>query len=159
MSDISLPFSFSPNNRIKSSEVNSDFSAIVDEYNAHAVQTDTAKTITAGHTFTARQTFTGGITSTVSNSASGTTASLANGAGTTILSPSVSGVYLLVAKDAVTNANYSYALVTYDTTTNAVTVSVIASHFITLAALSAVVTLTNATGGAATFSYAYLRLL
>jgi hypothetical protein len=161
MSAITLPFAFSPNTRIKSSDVNSDLNAIVTEYNAHAVQTDTAKTITASHTFTGAQTFSGGITSKLSNSASGTTASLANGAGATIISPAFlgTGSYFLVTKATATHAYHSTSVVTYDTTTNLVTVTVLASNGITVAASTAVVNLTNATGSTNTFSYAYLRLL
>lgn len=159
MSNISLPFAFSPQTRIKSSDVNADLNAIVTEYNAHAVTTDAAKTVTASHTFSGSQSFTGGLTALVANTFSGTTASLANGAGTSILAPTVSGMYLAFAKATGTHTYHATAVMTYSATTALATVTVLASNGITLAASSGAMTLTNATGSSSTFGYSYLRIL
>lgn len=159
MANINLPFTYAPRTLWTANAINANLSEIATKFNTTSVQTDVAATVTVSHTFTQKQNFTGGITSLVSNTASGTTASLANGAGSTILSPSVSGSYFLVSKAAGTHSYHATAVCTYDTTTNLVTVTVLASNGITLAASSGVVTLTNATGSTNTFSYAYLRLL
>ncbi len=53
MGAIATLISFSPSTKIKSSEVNANFTAIRDAFNATAVLTDVAKTITVSHTISA----------------------------------------------------------------------------------------------------------
>lgn len=55
---------FSPSTTIRSSEVDANFAGIRDVVNTYCVLTDVARTITVTHTWSASQTFSGGITGT-----------------------------------------------------------------------------------------------
>ena len=71
MANISVPNTFSPNTLEKSADMNANFNEIQTKYNTGAVQTDVAKTITASHTFSAPQTFSGGLTGNVTGNVTG----------------------------------------------------------------------------------------
>lgn len=58
MANIAVPNTFSPNTLAKSADVDANFAEIQTKYNAGAVQTDVAKTITVAHTFGADILFT-----------------------------------------------------------------------------------------------------
>lgn len=99
MANIALPFTFGPNTLIKSADVNADLAEIQTKYNAGAVQTDVAKTITVGHTFTAPQTMSGGVVGNVTGSAGSVAAANLTGAALAagVTSSSLTGVGILAA--------------------------------------------------------------
>lgn len=71
MSVLTIPNTFTTGQTITAASHNANNTAISTEYNAHAVQTDVAKTITVTHTFTPVQTFSGGLTSAGAINAAG----------------------------------------------------------------------------------------
>lgn len=62
MANVSIPNTLQPKAIITSAALNANFAEVQTKFNANAVQTDVAKTVTVAHTFTVGQLLQGGAT-------------------------------------------------------------------------------------------------